>query len=245
LQIEGASWIEGASQIEEYTLENPEPAAQNGPGSNGGRLVKQVTLALTIAALVAAAAFAGNDNSGRRVYSWVDRDGVTHYGDQIPPEYAAQEHRVMNGQGIEIEHTEAQRTPEQLAADAQKQADAEARANRDHTLLSSYVSVQEIERLRDQRLSLISDQIKLKEQFLEGLNGKMSKLKISSARFKPYSSDPNAPPMSDQLAEDLVRLGSDIRTQEENLRQKRAEQAIMSKQFESDIARFKELKGMH
>jgi hypothetical protein len=234
-----------ASQIEEYTLENPSSAAQNGAVSNGGSVVKRVIWALSTTALLAASALAGNDGSGRRVYSWVDRDGVTHYGDQIPPEYASQEHRVMNGQGIEIEHTDAQRTPEQMAADAQKQADAEARANRDHNLLTTYVSVQEIERLRDQRLSLISDQIKLKEQFLEGLNGKMSKLRISSARFKPYSSDPNAPPMSDQLVEDLVRVGSDIRTQEENLRQKRAEQAIMSKQFESDIERFKELKGLH
>jgi hypothetical protein len=233
------------SQIEEYTLENPSSAAQNGAVSNGGAVVKRVIWAISTTALLAASALAGNESSGRRVYSWVDRDGVTHYGDQIPPEYAAQEHRVMNGQGIEIEHTDAQRTPEQMAADAQKQADADARANRDHNLLTSYVSVQEIERLRDQRLSLISDQIKLKEQFLEGLNGKMSKLRISSARFKPYSSDPNAPPMSDQLVEDLVRVGSDIRTQEENLRQKRAEQAIMSKQFESDIARFKELKGLH
>ena len=51
--------------------------------------------------------------------------------------------------------------------------------------------------------------------------------------------------MTDQLAEDLVRVGSDIHTQEENLRQKRTEQANMSQQFESDIARFKELKGIH
>ena len=29
--------------------------------------------------------------------------------------------------------------------------------------------------------------------------------------------------MTDQLAEDLVRVGSDIRTQEENLREKRSE----------------------
>jgi hypothetical protein len=234
-----------ASQIEEYTLENPSLAAQNGAAWNGGKLVKRAILALSAAALLAATALAGTTGNGRRVYSWVDQDGVTHYGDQIPPEYAAQEHRVINGQGIEVEHTDAQKTPEQLAAEDQKRADAEARANRDHNLLSTYVSVQEIEHLRDQRLSLISDQIKLKEQFLEGLNGKMSKLRISSARFKPYSSDPSAPPMSDQLAEDLVRVGSDIRTQEENLRQKRSEQAIMSKQFESDIERFKELKGIH
>ena len=63
--------------------------------------------------------------------------------------------------------------------------------------------------------------------------------------FKPYSSDPNAPPMPDQIAEDLVRVGNDIHTQEANLQQKRTEAAKMSKQFESDIARFKELKGIH
>jgi hypothetical protein len=105
--------------------------------------------------------------------------------------------------------------------------------------------VQEIEHLRDQRLSLLTDQIKLKEQFLETLNSKMSKLRSTSARYKPYSSDPSAPPMSDQLAEDLVRVGSDIHTQEDNLRQKRSEQADMNQKFESDITRFKELKGLH
>jgi hypothetical protein len=41
-----------------------------------------------------------------------------------------------------------------------------------------------------------------------------------------------------------VRVGADIRTQEENLREKRAEEATMSRQFESDIARFKQLKGV-
>lgn len=243
-----ASGIEVAAQIEEYTLENPSLPAQNGAGSNGGTHVKRLILTLSTATLFTAAVFAANssnNSSGRRVYSWVDEQGVTHYGDQIPPEYAAQEHRVFNGQGIEVEHTDAQKTPEQLAAEEQKRAEAQMRANRDHNLLSTYVSVQEIERLRDQRLSLITDQIKLKEQFLDGLNGKMTKLRTSSTRFKPYSSDPNAPPMSDQLAEDLVRLDSDIHTQQENLRQKRAEQAIMSKEFESDIERFKELKGIH
>ena len=54
-----------------------------------------------------------------------------------------------------------------------------------------------------------------------------------------------APAMPDQIAEDLVRVGIDIRTQEQNLREKRSEETIMSKQFDSDIARFKELKGIH
>ncbi len=95
-----------------------------------------------------------SDTQPRRVYQWVDEHGETHYGDRIPPEYAAQEHRVINGQGVELEHTEAQKTAAQLAEEEQKRADAAQRAERDHNLLNTYVSVQEIEHLRDQRLSL-------------------------------------------------------------------------------------------
>ena len=180
------------------------------------------------------------------MYEWKDDQGITHYGDRIPPEYATQEHRVINGQGIEVERTEAQKTPEQLADEDQKKTRCRGSArNRDKNLLNTYVSVQEIEHLRDQRLTLLTDQIKVTNQFLEMLNGKLNKLRAISARYKPYSEDPNAPPMTDQLAEDLVRVGNDIRTQQENLRQKRSEEAIMSKQFESDIERFKELKGIH
>ena len=40
-------------------------------------------------------------------------------------------------------------------------------------------------------------------------------------------------------------MGNDIRTQEQNLLEKRSEEATMSKQFESDIGRFKELKSIH
>jgi len=198
---------------------------------------------LIVSAVLAAVAWGAD--STRKVYVWKDDQGVTHYGDQIPPEYAARAHGVVNNQGIEVEHTDAQKSAEQLAAEDQKRLDAEQRANRDRNLLNTYGSVQEIEHLRDQRLSLLTDQIKLKEQFLETLNVKMSKLKVTSSRYKPYSSDPKAPPMTDQLTEDLVRVGSDIHTQEDNLRQKRAEQANMNQEFEGDIARFKELKGIH
>jgi hypothetical protein len=210
--------------------------------------LKNVALLLCAVTLLASPGFvslAATSGSGRTVYKWVDEQGVTHYGDHIPPEYAAQERQVVNSQGVEIRRIEAQKTPEQIAADEQKKVDAQQSLNRDKNLLSTYASVQEIERLRDQRVTLLSDQSKVTGQFLEVLNGRLKKLRAASMRFKPYSDDPNAPPMPDQTAEDLVRLGNDIHTQEENLREKRAEEATMRKQFESDIARFKELKGIH
>ncbi|HEX3848896.1 MAG TPA: DUF4124 domain-containing protein [Steroidobacteraceae bacterium] len=188
---------------------------------------------------------ASGAQSGRTVYKWVDAQGETHYGDHIPPEYANQEQHLMNSRGVEIGRQEAQKTPEQQAAEEQQRIDAQHSAARDRNLLSTYASVQEIEHLRDQRLQLVTDQIKVTSQFLDSLNGKLKSLRASSMHFKPYNTDPKAPPMPDQIAEDLVHVGNDIHTQEQNLKQKHTEAETMSRQFASDIARYKELKGIH
>jgi hypothetical protein len=173
------------------------------------------------------------------------RARVTHYGDHIPPEYAAQEQHIINAQGVEISRLDAQKSADQMAAEEQKRIEAQQSQNRDRNLLNTYASVQEIERLRDQRVTLLSDQIKVTSQFLEVLNGRLSKLRTASMHFKPYNNDAAAPAMPDQVAEDLVRVGNDIRTQQQNLHEKRSEEATMRKQFDSDILRFKELKGIH
>ena len=212
------------------------------------RLLKNVAWILCICGLLALPPAAGlaapttPSNNGRVLYKWVDKDGVTHYGDHVPPEYASQEQHILNSQGYEIKHLDAQKSAEQAAAEEQKKQDTDQRQLRDKNLLSTYASVQEIERLRDRRLTLLADQIKVTNQFLDTLNGRMKKMRAESMRFRPYNSDPKAPSMPDQMAEDLVRLTTDMRTQEQNLKQKRSEEATMSIQFESDIDRFKELK---
>ena len=203
--------------------------------------MNKALLAFCVTAWVAAPAWAAPGN-GRVTYKWVDSQGVVHYGDRVPPEYANQEQHIINSQGVEINHTDALKSAEQQAADEKKKQEVEDNLSRDRNLLSSYVSVQEIERQRDQRLELISDKIKVCSNFLDGLNVKMKKLTQASMKFRPYSADPKAPPMNDQSAEDLVHLGNDIRTQQQNLRELQSEESDMKKQFENDIERFKTLK---
>ncbi len=183
--------------------------------------------------------------AARDVYRWVDDHGVVHYGDQVPPQYATRERDVVNSEGVVVQRMAAQKTPEQIAAEQARKRDIEEKASRDRNLLNTYVSVQEIERLRDQRLSLLADQIKVTSQFLDILNGRLARLRENSMRFKPYSPNPDAQPMPDQLADDLVRVTNDIHTQQQNLVEKHNEEAAMRQQFSSDIQRFKELKGIH
>jgi Domain of unknown function (DUF4124) len=237
------------SQTEELPLENAAGSAHNGRFILRIWSLKNVVCILGLCALLASglavgapARSSGPSDNGRVLYKWVDSDGVTHYGDHIPPEYASKEQHILNSKGYEINHVDAQKTADQLAADEERRLTAEQSQLRDKNLLNTFASVAEIERLRDQRVQLVADQIKVTNSFLDTLNGRMKKMRTDAARFRPYSSDPKAPPMPDQLAEDLVRLSVDMHTQQQNLQQKRAEEASMSIQFESDIDRFKELK---
>src|SRR5271155_228099 len=54
-------------------------------------------------------------------YKWVDDQGVVHYGDSIPPQYAQKESTLLNKEGVAIGHKDATKTAAQLAADASAQ----------------------------------------------------------------------------------------------------------------------------
>ena len=80
-------------------------------------------LLLTAAALLATAAWAApaqksSASKGGIAYRWVDEQGVVHYGDNIPPQYAQQDRTILNKQGVALSHVDAALTPEQAAAEA-------------------------------------------------------------------------------------------------------------------------------
>ena len=56
-------------------------------------------------------------NQPRKTYSWTDENGVRHYGDRIPAKYAEAHKRVLNEQGIVVDHVEGRKSEEQLAAE--------------------------------------------------------------------------------------------------------------------------------
>src|SRR6202035_6158845 len=99
--------------------------------------LKTVAGILCAVMLLASPGFAAGAANGRTLYKWVDEQGVTHYGDHIPPEYASQERHVINSQGVEISRLEAQKSPEALAAEDQKRIDTEQSKNRDRNLLNT------------------------------------------------------------------------------------------------------------
>jgi hypothetical protein len=196
---------------------------------------------VALCAAVAAAAATSPSAPPGHTYRWVDDKGEVHYGDSVPAEYAGKEHSLLNGQGVEIDHVDRRKTPAELAQEAQAAELARQRAQRDQTLLSTYVTAKDIEALRDERLAQIDGQLQASSTYIESLATRLGALQERALQFKPYSSEPSARRMPDELAEELVHTSNEARNQRKALEAKRKEQADMRAQFEADIQRFREL----
>ena len=192
---------------------------------------------------------AATTNSKQQVYKWTDEKGMVHYGDTVPPQYADQDQTVLNSQGVPVTTIPGRRTPEQQAAESARRASedharqtAALNRQRDQNLLATYLTVEEIEALRDRRADILDGQARVTTAYLEQLRARQHQLEQQVQKFRPYNTASNALPLPERVAEDLVRATSDIATQERNLESKQQEVEKMRAQFASDIARFRELK---
>jgi hypothetical protein len=189
---------------------------------------------------VAADAAPGN-GSERGVYRWTDEQGVVHYGDRIPPQYAQKERAVLNSQGVEVRRLDAQKTPEQAAVEAHARQTVFRQKQHDSFLITNYGSVKDIEALRDVRLDQLRAQKSAAEQYVESLHSRLSTLQTRSRVFRPYSPRRDARRMPDDLAEDLVHTLNELRTQSNVVATKGEEETALKAQFQADIERYREL----
>ena len=186
------------------------------------------------------------------LYRWVDEDGTVHFGDSVPPEYSKTDRQVLNDRGVAIKELPREKTPEELeaeqranAVEAAEQRRMQVERERDAILLSTYLSIDEIEGLRNRRKELLDGQIRVTEVYLLNLREKLVKLQKDAARFQPYNADPNAPPIHDWLAKELADTLDSILVYEQTLADTRVQRVEMVDKFDEDISRLKELKGMN
>ena len=208
----------------------------------------QVLLGMLLAFAVFAsiAVAADTHNADKTItYRWTDEQGVVHYGDRVPPQYAQKERSVLNGQGVEVRHLDAQKSADQLAAEEQARQLILRQKQHDAFLMNTYTSVKDIESLRDLRLDQLHTQKVAAEQYVDSLQSRLAALQVRAKIFKPYNTRPAAPRMPDDLAEDLVHTLNELRTQNNVLVTKGEEEANLKAQFQADIERYRELHAAH
>lgn len=207
------------------------------------------TLTIFTAAIASAVAHSAQVQSNREAYyRCKDAKGQTLYGDSIPFGCSGFDTEVLNAHGmilrvIEGDQSRASRLTREVTEKKEKQL-SEQRQMRDRMLIETYLGVEDIERLRDQRLELLAVQYRATEQTIASMRERQGRLESQVARFKPYSGKPNAPPLPDHLGEEMVNTVNGLRVYQESLEKNRAEQAQVKASFGADIKRFKELKGI-
>lgn len=166
---------------------------------------------------------------GQKVYRWVDGDGNVHYGDRVPPEYAEQ----VFGRP----ETEKAENPEDAAAAQQ--------AQEDRILLMTYLSVEEIEAVRDRRIDQLQSRGVVTQRYLDSLNERLAKLKREQdwyGRVDKETGEKGEVP-ADVTAE-IAATNESIADYEGRMADNAAEQQSIQDKFAKDIERFRELKGL-
>jgi hypothetical protein len=182
-----------------------------------------------------------------RIYSWVDADGNTMYGDSIPPEYAEYPKNVYNDRGVVVDNLAGKKTEEQLEAErlaAERQVKLELRQRLDSALLATYLSVEEILMHRNRRIELFQAQSNVTALYLSNLSRRLELIRKDAANYKPYNENSDAPMIPSELAADLKKTKDTIGRHEENLKKFKADEAEINARFAADIERFKILKGI-
>lgn len=115
-----------------------------------------------------------------QVYRWVNERGEIIYSDTMPPTDAKSGHEVLDQKGLEIRRVEPQKTPlqiriERLEAQKNRALEQQRRLERtrDTALIVTFANVQQIDKLRDERVGLIESAIRVTQTKITKLESKL------------------------------------------------------------------------
>lgn len=214
-------------------------------------LMASILMAATNSRPVTTSRPASNKGSGGATESYFrcrDEQGQKRFGSSIPPECVGQDIEVLSDRGNVIRVIDGTKTmAEKAARKSTEEAEQKAKADaemRDRMLLDTYLSVADIERLRDQRIDLVEGQLIIDEQTLKSLLDRQNAALEQVQHFRPYNPVANARAIPDNMIVDMVSIATNLITTEDRIASKKAEVQELQAKFTSDILRFKELKGL-
>jgi hypothetical protein len=229
-----------------------EPSLTDSPRSSrllrlgliAGLLLLLGALAVGVADAAQKKKSSGKSLQDEYVYRCKSASGHSFFGQNIPPECMGADVEVLDETGRVVRLIPGTKSLEQMAAQKAAEDAKAAAAQRDKTLLATYLTVADIERLRDQRIDLLEQQNVVTRQYITNLRARESRLMQSVQRFRPYSPKPSAPALPGQIANEIVNTVKGLQVYEQELAKNTVERERVAAEFGADISRFKELKGL-
>lgn len=180
------------------------------------------------------------------VYKWINPDsGETEYAHSMPVrDPRIKVIYVIDEKTGVVTETIRYLTPEEEQELKAKNAAKRRQQERDANLVKAYLSVEEIERLRSERVETLDAQIQVKSALLYGQERKLAELKKELSNFNfPVKSDSELPPAPENLLLEYANTLEQVDTYRGDLETLETRKTEINRQFAADIERFRALKG--
>jgi len=177
-------------------------------------------------------------------FRWVDDEGMIHYSDSMPPSQSQRQQDKLNETGVVVESISAPKTVGELEEEARlAKLEKEQKIlkietdKRDRMLVAMYLSVDDIEFVRDERISTVESAIEITKLRKRKFIKKLQDLDASEQRFK--ASGKEAPAW---LVKSRAHYQEQLTNVDEIIEIKHKEKRGINNRFARDINRYLELK---
>lgn len=177
---------------------------------------------------------------------WTNKDGVRECGYSVPPEYSQQRIEIMNERGIQIGVKEAAKTKEQLEEDARlaklKQEELKRQEDallRDTILLNTFTTERDLKISYDDKIEAVKGVIDITDTGTRTLQQKLQAVQKKAANYERAGET-----MPENILNQVNNLKRQIKDNEKYTADKQREIKALNLQYEADLKRFRELKGI-
>lgn len=182
-----------------------------------------------------------------KTYRWVDSDGTVHYSDRVPAEHIDQARSILDSRGLETEHTEAAKTAEELAKEAElqrlkehEQRLIEEQRERDRVLLRTFRYEDDIILTRDGKLNSIDTSIQIVRSNIRRLKQNLEALQRQAA-----DSERRGQTISKNHLKEIERTRNQLKDNYAEIIHKEQAKELIREKHNTDLKRFRELKNLN
>ena len=177
---------------------------------------------------------------------WVNKDGVRECGYSIPPEYSQQRIEIMNERGIVVDVIEAAKTKEELAEEArlaklkkEEERRLQEQQLRDRILLNTFTTERDLKISYDDKIAVVMGHIDISNTSSRTLDQNLRETQRKAANYERAGEK-----IPENVLEEIETLKRQLKDNSEFVARKMSEINMLNEQYEADLKRFRELKGI-
>lgn len=184
----------------------------------------------------------------QKIVCWKDKAGkVVGCGDRVPPEFRANEAKVLDRSGMQRGTVVSAEEAERLKAEERKKAAEKAAEDRrlaeqrrqDSALINTYTSGKEIDQRRDRELQVVELQTTQLKTSLKSATDAHAK---AQARHDGYAK--TGKPVPDAVRDELARATEEKTRVETRIAEKEKDKERITASYAQQKTRYLELKGI-